>query len=141
MTTITLTPEMGAAFKQAIERSGGHPVRVEDPSNQCAYIVHIADSQAEPPSPGERGQPPLFDVPEGIRRSQAAFLRDLPELLDDKSLRGQWVVYNGDERVGIDPDDAPLLAECARRGLKHDDYEIFVIEETEEVDYPSAWMA
>ena len=33
-----------------------------------------------------------------------------------------------------------LIQEYSRRGLKSDQEEIFVIEEVEEVDYPSAWM-
>ncbi len=32
-------------------------------------------------------------IPEGIRRSQDAFFRDLPELLKDESLLGQCVAY------------------------------------------------
>lgn len=136
MTTITLTPEQ----YQVVEQAGAQPVRVADPTGRRLYLL-VEEGSRGSRSPTEEAQPsPLFDIPEGIRRSQAAFLRDLPELLKDKSSRGQWVIYNGDERIGIGPVDETLLRECSRRGLERDQYEIFVIEETEEVDYPSSWM-
>jgi hypothetical protein len=137
MTTITLTPELGEAVRQAIARSGGEPVRIEDPRDHRTYLL-FEEAAYEPPTLSDAPWP--SDVPENVRRSQAAFLRDLPELLKDESLRGQWVVYHGDERIGIAPSDEPLLRECARRGLKSDQYDIFIIEETETADYPTAWM-
>jgi hypothetical protein len=82
-------------------------------------------------------------VPKGIRTSQEAFVRDLPELLRDQNLRGKWVAYHGDERIGIDADDAPLIRECLRRGLTVDQYIVDVIEpkppEPESVSFPSSW--
>ena len=71
---------------------------------------------------------------------QAAVLRDLPGLLKDESLRGQWIAYHGDERIGIAPSEESLIQVCSRKGLKSDHYEIFVIDETEEVDFPSSWL-
>ena len=66
-----------------------------------------------------------------------------PELLKDRRLRGKYVAYSGDERIGIARDDVPLIRECLRRGLKRDEYDILVIEpqspEPEEIDYPSSW--
>jgi hypothetical protein len=140
MTTITLTPELGEAVEQAVERSGGQPIRVEDPRSRRTYLLFEEAAYETRTSADEACQPPLLDLPEGVRRSQAAFLRDLPELVKDESLRGQWVIYHGDERIGIAPSDEPLIRECSRRGLKSDQYDLFVIEETEQVDYPSAWM-
>lgn len=82
-------------------------------------------------------------IPEGIRKSQEAFFRDLPELLKDRKLQGRYIAYHGDERIGIARDDEPLIRECLRRGLKREDYDILIIEpqsaEPEEIDYPSAW--
>jgi hypothetical protein len=67
----------------------------------------------------------------------------LPELLKDHRLRGKWVAYHGDERVGIDADDEPLVRECLRQGLKVDQYIVDVIEPKssvpEVVDFPSSW--
>jgi hypothetical protein len=37
-----------------------------------------------------------------IQKSQAAFRRDLPELLSNKRLRGQWVAYHQCETVRDD---------------------------------------
>lgn len=83
------------------------------------------------------------EIPEGIRRSQDAFFRDLPELLKDESLLGQCVAYCGDERIGIAPSDEPLIREINRRGIPDDEFDLFVIRpqgrEPEEVTYPSSW--
>ena len=83
------------------------------------------------------------EIPEGIRRSQDAFFRDLPELLKDESLLGQYVAYSRDERIGIAPSDEPLIRELNHRGIKDDEFDLFVIRpqgrEPEEVTYPSSW--
>jgi hypothetical protein len=84
-------------------------------------------------------------IPEGIRKSQEAFFRDLPELLKDRRLVGKYIAYHGDERIGIARDDAPLIRECLRRGLERDEYDIHIIEpqspDPEEIDYPSSWYS
>ena len=54
-------------------------------------------------------------------------------LLEDESLRGKWVAYHCDERIGVAASEEPLVQECLRRGLKRDQYEIFIIQEIEEV--------
>jgi hypothetical protein len=134
---LTITHEQ----RQAVEEACGQPVRLEDPENHRAYVLleEGAYSLLQPPS--RESQASLYDVPEGIRRSHAAFIRELPELLKDENLRGKWVMYQGDERVGIAPGKGPLVQESARRGLARDQYDIFVIEEAEEVDFPSAWLS
>jgi hypothetical protein len=94
-------------------------------------------STADGPGPG--GQIPTpdaspvlqsseFTLPEGIHRSREAFFRDLPELIKCRDLRGKWVAYHRDERVGVAVDDEPLIRECIRRGLKADEYIVDVIE-------------
>src|SRR4030081_3704704 len=89
-----ITPEQ----RQEIEQSGA--IRIEDPETHAAYVILKAEVY-------ERMRPLLESrqdqIPEGIRRSQDAFFRDLPELLEDESLLGQWVAYHGDERVRIGP--------------------------------------
>jgi hypothetical protein len=81
-------------------------------------------------------------VPEGIRRSQPAFLRDLPELLTDRGMRAKYIAYHGDERVKVGRSQTEAVRECLKRGLADDEYDVFIIEpqslEAEEVDYPSA---
>jgi hypothetical protein len=82
-------------------------------------------------------------VQEGVGKSQEAFTRDLPEVLKVRRLRGKYVAYHGSERIGIAGDDAPLIRECMRRGLKRDEYDILIIKpqspEPEKIDYPSCW--
>jgi hypothetical protein len=75
--------------------------------------------------PGPGGVPsragPAGELPEiapGILRLQAAFRRDLPELLKVKKYDRRWVAYHGDECVGIAKDPVDLYEECARRGKK-----------------------
>ena len=64
-------------------------------------------------------------------------------MLKDRRLRGRYVAYHGNERIGIAGDDEPLIRECLRRGLKREEYDILIIEpqsaEPEEIDYPSSW--
>lgn len=134
MTTITLTPEQ---FR-VVEQAGAQPVRVADPTGRRTYRLVEESAQGSATAPGQAGRPWNDDIPEGIFRSQDAFFRDLPELLKDESLRGMWVIYHGDERIGVAPKKQPLIEECSRRGLKRDEYDVFMIEpqsrEAEEVE-------
>lgn len=131
---MTITPEQ----RHEIEQAGA--VRIEDPETHAAYVVLKAEIY-------ERIKPLLAngqdEIPEGIRRSQDAFFRDLPELLKDDSLLGQCVAYFGDERIGIAPSDEPLIREINRRGIPDDEFDLFVIRPQgrapEEVTYPSSW--
>jgi hypothetical protein len=135
----TLTPEQ----RQAVERAGGDPIRLMDPeTNDAYYLLKAEDFERvrdviRPPSIVDR------EIPEGIRRSQEAFFRDLPGLLKDRKMRGKWVAYRGDERVKVGKTEEVVIRECLRRGLKSDEYDVFVIEpqspDPEEVDFPSSW--
>src|SRR4051812_7365825 len=151
----TLTPEL----KQAIEQAGDELVRLEDPQTRQTYVLLKAEvyesireilgdewRQAATPRKAMRNaarRREVGEVPEGIRRSQEAFFRDLPELLIDRGSRGKWVAYHRDERITIGSTQTEVIKECNRRGLESDEYDVFVIEpqgqEPEEVDYPSAW--
>ncbi len=64
------------------------------------------------------------EIPPGIRRSQEAYWRDLPQLLPLRSRKREWVAYHLDERVAIGSDAAELYQECYRRGF--DGNEIYV---------------
>ena len=139
MPTIGLTPEQ----RTLVEQAGDRPVRLEDAEMHQAYILIRADVYEKVRDVLEPGPTVTLEIPEGIRKSQEAFFRDLPELLKNRRLRGKYVAYRGDERIGIASDDAPLIRECQRRGLNRDEYDILVIEaqspEPEEIDYPSSW--
>ena len=79
----------------------------------------------------ERRSPFLCEIPAGIKRAQEAFRRDLPQLLENRKLRGGWAAYHDCGRIGIAQDAMPLLRECVRRGLRGDDYYIGWIDPTE----------
>ncbi len=139
MSMIGLTPEQ----RQLVEQAGDRPVRIEDTEMNQAYVLMRADVYERvcdviDPRSGEE-----LHVPEGIRKSQEAFFRDLPELLKDRRLRGKYVAYHGDDQVKIGRSEVEVIRECLRRGLRPDTYDVFVIQpqlpEPEEVDYPSAW--
>ena len=146
----TLTPEL----KQAIEQAGDELVRLEDPQTRQTYVLLksevfekiqkiVGDEWRQAAIPRDTGQQEV-NIPEGIRRSQEAFFRELPELLKSRRLRGKWVAYHGNERVKIGRTQTDVIKECNRRGLDVEQYDVFVIEpqsqEPEEVDYPSAWL-
>ena len=151
-----LTPEL----KLAIEQAGDDIVRLEDPQTRQTYVLLKADDYDRireilgddwRQAASSRGtmenaawRMEESDIPEGIRRSQEAFFRDLPQLLNDRRLRGKWVAYHGDERVKIGRTQTEVIKECNRRGLETDQYDVFVIraqsQEPEEIDYPSAWL-
>jgi hypothetical protein len=139
MSTTALTPEQ----RRLVEEAGDRPVRIEDPEMHQAYVLMRADVYERVRNVLEPRSVRDLQVPEGIRKSQEAFFRDLPELLKDRRLRGKYVAYHGDERIGIARDDVPLIPECLRRGLERTEYDILVIEpqspEPEEIDYPSSW--
>ena len=72
-------------------------------------------------------------------RSQAAFYRDLPELL--KRHCRQWVAYHGDEFVGSARTQTELFQSCLSRGLKEDEFIVLFADHTalgdhEEIDLP-----
>lgn len=134
-----LTPEQ----RQAVERAGGDPVRLTDPETNDAYYLLKAEDFARI---REAIRPPSvidWEIPEGIRRSQEAFFRDLPGLLKDRKMRGKRIAYRGDERVKVGKTEEDVIRECIRRGLKSDEYDVFVIEpqspDPEEIDFPSTW--
>ena len=139
MSRTGLTPEQ----RRLIAEAGDRPVRLEDPELHQAYVLVRADVYERVRDVLEPRSILDLPVPEGIRRSQEAFFRDLPRLLQDRKVRGRFVAYHGDERVKIARSEPEVIRECLRRGLRSDQYDVFVIRpqspEPEEVDYPSAW--
>ena len=73
-----------------------------------------------------RASPPAdVLIPPLVAQSQAAFRRDLPELL--KKRHAQWVAYHGDECIGFGRSQIELYQQCVRRGLKDDDFVVWGI--------------
>ena len=115
MTTLTVEQ------RHEIERAGNEPVRIEDPETHAVYVLLRAEVYEQiKPVPGSNGSA-SHQVPEGIRRSREAFLRDLPELLARKRLRGRWALYHGDKQVGIWRNPQRMLRKMMKLGLREDE--------------------
>ncbi len=103
----------------------GQPIDAIDAATNEAYVL-IAREKFEPvrplltpPAPAET---PEEVIPEGIRISQEAYRRDLPELLKQKKIFRYWVAYHRNERIGIAYDGETLLKKCLTRGLADDEF-------------------
>lgn len=99
----------------------GQPINLVDPQTHESYVLltkqrfeQVRPLLTPPPAPGV--------VSEGIRLSQEALRRDLPQLLQQPRLVGQWVAYHRSERIGIAADPQALLRECRRRGLAETEF-------------------
>lgn len=76
--------------------------------------------------------PPLnCEIPPMIAQSQAAFRRDLPQLLKERPW--QWVAYHGQERIGFAKSNTELYQRCLARGL---DWDQFVVRSIEPEELP-----
>lgn len=58
-----------------------------------------------------------------------AFQRDLPQLWAERL--GQWVAYQGEQRLGLAAHKHELYQQCFQRGLRRDQFVIFCIEPQE----------
>jgi hypothetical protein len=111
--------ELTAQQRRLIQE--GQPIGVVDLQTQETYVLLTRrqfDLLRPPPTP----QAPLPVVPEGIRLSQDTFRRELPQLLTQKRLVGQWVAYHRSEQIGISRVPANLIRECVKRGLDDDEF-------------------
>ena len=79
------------------------PLPDEDPETRATYVLLRAEvyDDLKPPAPVREDLPDL-EIPESYRRSKEAFLRDLPELMARKRLRGRWALYRGDQRIVVE---------------------------------------
>src|SRR5579871_950206 len=116
---IELTEEQRRLMKE----HPGEPIKLLDPVTGRSYLLTPADAPhtAGGPRTGVPAEQAAAAIPLGIRRAQEAFRRDLPRLLENRKLRGQWAAYHKDERVGIAPRMADLTRVCLGRGLAEDD--------------------
>jgi hypothetical protein len=76
----------------------------------------------------QQEQPVLHASDSLYDRSQAAFYRNLPELL--RKHCGQWVAYQGDEFVGSARTQTELFQRCVGRGLKDDEFIVLFADHT-----------
>ena len=90
------------------------------------------DASAGTDPQGHAANEPLSQLPDTIsplmKRSQAAFHRDLPELLKMKGRFRQWVAYQGDQRIGFAKTKTELYQACLRRGLRRGEFVVRSIE-------------
>jgi hypothetical protein len=111
----------------------GKPIDVVDPQTNEAFVL-IPRQQFEelrpPPAPPTNSS----IIPEGIRLSQQAFRRALPQLLQQKRLVGQWVAFNRQEQIGLALDANTLLRACLNRGLGEDEFYIGWIDPCELIE-------
>jgi hypothetical protein len=120
--------ELTEQQRQAVQERAGEPVEVIDPETRRAYVLlareqyeqmrSVVESDREPTDVVAEDAP---GIPAGILRSQRAFWRDLPHLLSQRKLRGRWVCYHGDERIGIGTHEE-LIRDCRRREILDDAY-------------------
>jgi hypothetical protein len=76
-----------------------------------------------------------WETPPMIERAQAAFRRDLPQLLKD--YKGRWVAYHGDRQVGLGRSKRELFQRCLRQGLPRNEFVVRSVEPemAEEIDW------
>jgi hypothetical protein len=116
-----------AELRREIEKAGDTPVRIEDPETHAAYVLMKAEVYERIKPSFDSEDATAEQVPEGIRRSREAFLRDLPVLLARKRWHGRWVLYHGDEQIRIARRPDKLLRECVKRQLRNDAFYLGVI--------------
>ena len=68
----------------------------------------------------------VYEIATMVASSQAAFRRDLPELL--KTHYRQWVAYHGEDRIRFGRTQFELYEECYRRGLHDDEFVVRSVE-------------
>lgn len=122
--------------RQAVEAEQGRPVEVVDPASKRVYFLVTAETfervrtLLEEPGPPPPPAPPAGMTPL-MFRSQQAFWRDLPELLELRSRKRQWVAYHGNERIGFGETGTDLYQECFRRGLERGEFYVGLLEPRE----------
>lgn len=126
--------------EQRKELAGPLPIRAVDPETKQEYVLVPAEwyEQVRPMKADPDPSPRDLQVPAGIRRSEEAFLRDLPQMMINKKHQGWWAAYQECRRIGIDRDPWKLLERIHDLGIQEDEYYLGVIRphelEPEEVE-------
>jgi hypothetical protein len=63
---------------------------------------------------------PASEIPDGIRRARAAFLRDFPKLMADRKTRGKYVCYHNDDLVAVTGTYHDMIKQLAPLDPPHD---------------------
>ena len=88
--------------------------------------------------PNQAKQSPISGL-SVYEQSQAAFYRNLPELL--KQHGGQWVAYHGDDLLGFGNSQTKLFLQCLGRGFAEDQFTVLfadnaALADQQEIDLP-----
>ncbi len=103
-------------------------------SRERRFLVSTPSSLNHTPPFLDEDRPPgeasstLLDreIPPMIRAAQAAFLRDLPQLVTHH--RRVWAAYHGDRQVAIGSSKRQLFKECAAQKLPPAEFIVRLIE-------------
>jgi hypothetical protein len=134
-----MKPALTEEMRRVLHEEPEKPLGVVDPDTNTTYVVLRADlyERIRPLVESDQlseGQADRFEIAPGIRRSQEAFRRDLPQLLDNRKLRNKWALYHGQQRLGFARTQHELIRECLRRRLKEDEYYVGKIVPTELIE-------
>jgi hypothetical protein len=130
MAEIELTNEQ----RQALQAEQGKPSDVVDPATGQRFVLLSREQyervrglleQTAKSEPLE----PVAEIAPGILRSQKAFWRDLPGLLQGGGNHGKWVAYHGEKRIGLGKTSTALYQHCLQRGLQRGEFYVGRIEE------------
>jgi hypothetical protein len=61
-----------------------------------------------------------IEVPEGIRQSRLAFIRDFPALMANRKTRGKYVCYHRDSCVAINSNYRAIIQEVTEKNIPED---------------------
>ena len=111
----------------------GHPIDIVDPETNEAYVL-VAKEQFRSSNPAPSSTIFEREIPEGVRISSETLRRELPELLAQKRLAGQWVAYHRTERIGIHRSGQALYKICRQRGLDETEFYIGWIHPSELIE-------
>lgn len=124
--------------RQALREREFGPVEVIDPATALTYVILARDQYERMRSLSETGHQQesrlpdgILPIPPGVRRSQEAYWRDLPELLCLRSRIHRWVAYHGDERIALGRTATELYQECFKRGLPRNQIFVGILEASE----------
>ena len=117
-------------MQRALDETHGKPLVVVDRRTQEKYVLVRSEeydrlTHTTPP-------PEESDVPEGVRQSRAAFLRDFPALFADPKTRGRFVVYHRDKLVTVARNYRAANAETIRLDLPDGEHLIIEVSESSE---------